>query len=100
MAQLEHMDRADAAERMARGPTCQGWNTARTQPAVSAVVWGLAISATAMAIPNGARMSEEDQERLRPPQGQAQPGIEQEMPPEPAPGPRRQGTGKLAGKSP
>ena len=45
-------------------------------------------------------MPEEDQERLRPPQGQAQPGIEQEMPPEPAPGPRRQGTGKLAGKSP
>ena len=37
VAQLEHMDRADAAERMARRPTCQGWNTARTQPAVSAV---------------------------------------------------------------
>jgi hypothetical protein len=43
-------------------------------------------------------MPEEGQEQLQPPQRQAQPGIEQEMTPEPAPGPRRQGTGKLAGK--
>jgi NAD(P)-dependent dehydrogenase (short-subunit alcohol dehydrogenase family) len=40
----------------------------------------------------------EDQEQLQPPQRQPQPGIEEEMTPEPDPGPRDQGTGKLAGK--
>ena len=43
-------------------------------------------------------MPEDDQEQLQPPQRQSQPGIEQEMTPEPDPGPRHQGSGKLAGK--
>ena len=44
-------------------------------------------------------MPEEDQEQLQPPQRQTQPGIEQEMTPEPdATRPQHQGTGKLAGK--
>jgi NAD(P)-dependent dehydrogenase (short-subunit alcohol dehydrogenase family) len=43
-------------------------------------------------------MPDEDQEQLQPPQRQSQPGIEQEMTPEPDPGPRQQGSGKLAGK--
>ena len=41
---------------------------------------------------------DEDQEQLQPPQRQSQPGVEREMTPEPDPGPRHQGTGKLAGK--
>jgi NAD(P)-dependent dehydrogenase (short-subunit alcohol dehydrogenase family) len=45
------------------------------------------------------RMPDEGQERLQPPQRQAQPGIEQEMTPEPdATRPQHQGSGKLAGK--
>jgi NAD(P)-dependent dehydrogenase (short-subunit alcohol dehydrogenase family) len=40
----------------------------------------------------------EDQEQLQPPQRQSQPGIEQEMTPEPEPGPRQPGAEKLAGK--
>jgi NAD(P)-dependent dehydrogenase (short-subunit alcohol dehydrogenase family) len=40
----------------------------------------------------------DDQEQLQPPQRQTQPGIEQEMTPEPDPGPQHQGSGKLAGK--
>ena len=44
-------------------------------------------------------MPEEDQEQLQPPQRQSQPGIEQEMTPEPdATRPQHQGSGKLAGK--
>jgi NAD(P)-dependent dehydrogenase (short-subunit alcohol dehydrogenase family) len=43
-------------------------------------------------------MPDEDQQQLQPPQRQSQPGIEQEMTPEPDPGPRQQGSGKLAGK--
>jgi NAD(P)-dependent dehydrogenase (short-subunit alcohol dehydrogenase family) len=44
-------------------------------------------------------MPDEDQEQLQPPQRQSQPGIEQEMTPKPdATRPRRQGSGKLAGK--
>src|SRR4029453_4834559 len=43
-------------------------------------------------------MPDEDQEQLQPPQRQSQPGIEQEMTPEPDPGPQQQGSGKLAGK--
>jgi NAD(P)-dependent dehydrogenase (short-subunit alcohol dehydrogenase family) len=44
-------------------------------------------------------MPDEDQEQLQPPQRQTQPGIEQEMTPEPdATRPQHQGTGKLAGK--
>jgi NAD(P)-dependent dehydrogenase (short-subunit alcohol dehydrogenase family) len=39
-----------------------------------------------------------DEEQLQPPQRQSQPGIEQEMTPDPDPGPRHQGSGKLAGK--
>jgi NAD(P)-dependent dehydrogenase (short-subunit alcohol dehydrogenase family) len=40
-----------------------------------------------------------DDQELQPPQRQSQPGIEQEMTPEPdATGPQRQGSGKLAGK--
>ena len=41
---------------------------------------------------------DEDQEQLQPPQRQSQPGVEREMTPEPDPGPRHQGAGKLAGK--
>jgi len=41
---------------------------------------------------------DEDQEQLQPPQRQSQPGVERAMTPEPDPGPRHQGTGKLAGK--
>jgi NAD(P)-dependent dehydrogenase (short-subunit alcohol dehydrogenase family) len=41
---------------------------------------------------------DEDQEQLQPPQRQSQPGVERDMTPEPEPGPRHQGTGKLAGK--
>jgi NADP-dependent 3-hydroxy acid dehydrogenase YdfG len=45
------------------------------------------------------RMPDEGQEQLQPPQRQAQPGIEQEMTPEPdATRPQHQGSGKLAGK--
>ena len=40
----------------------------------------------------------EDQDQLQPPQRQSQPGIEREMTPEPDPGPRQRGSGKLAGK--
>jgi NAD(P)-dependent dehydrogenase (short-subunit alcohol dehydrogenase family) len=44
-------------------------------------------------------MPDEDQEQLQPPQRQSQPGIEQEMTPEPdATRPQHQGSGKLAGK--
>ena len=44
-------------------------------------------------------MAEDDQEQLQPPQRQSQPGIEQEMTPEPdAANPRHEGSGKLAGK--
>jgi NAD(P)-dependent dehydrogenase (short-subunit alcohol dehydrogenase family) len=44
-------------------------------------------------------MPDEDQEQLQPPQRQSQPGIEQEMTPEPdATRPQHQGTGKLAGR--
>jgi NAD(P)-dependent dehydrogenase (short-subunit alcohol dehydrogenase family) len=43
-------------------------------------------------------MPDEDQEQLQPPQRQSQPGIEQEMTPEPDAGLRYQGSGKLAGK--
>ena len=43
-------------------------------------------------------MPDQDQEQLQPPQRQSQPGIEQEMTPEPDAGPRHQGMGKLAGK--
>jgi NAD(P)-dependent dehydrogenase (short-subunit alcohol dehydrogenase family) len=43
-------------------------------------------------------MPDEDQEHLQPPQRQSQPGIEQEMTPEPDPGPRQHWSGKLAGK--
>jgi NAD(P)-dependent dehydrogenase (short-subunit alcohol dehydrogenase family) len=43
-------------------------------------------------------MPDQDQEQLQPPQRQSQPGIEQEMIPEPDPEPRHQGSGKLAGK--
>jgi NAD(P)-dependent dehydrogenase (short-subunit alcohol dehydrogenase family) len=44
-------------------------------------------------------MPDEDQEHLQPPQRQSQPGIEQEMTPEPdATRPQNKGSGKLAGK--
>jgi NAD(P)-dependent dehydrogenase (short-subunit alcohol dehydrogenase family) len=44
-------------------------------------------------------MPDEDQEHLQPPQRQSQPGIEQEMTPEPdSTQPQHQGSGKLAGK--
>ena len=44
-------------------------------------------------------MPDDDQDQLQPPQRQTQPGIEQEMTPEPdATRPQRQGSGKLAGK--
>jgi len=43
-------------------------------------------------------MPDQEQEQLQPPQRQSQPGIEEEMTPEPDPGPRQRGTGKLAGK--
>jgi len=44
-------------------------------------------------------MPEDDQEQLQPPQRQSQPGIEQEMTPQPdATNRRHEGTGKLAGK--
>jgi len=43
-------------------------------------------------------MPDQDQDQLQPPQRQSQPGIEREMTPEPDPGPRHQGSGKLAGK--
>jgi NAD(P)-dependent dehydrogenase (short-subunit alcohol dehydrogenase family) len=43
-------------------------------------------------------MPDQDQEQLQPPQRQSQPGIEEEMTPEPDPGPRQRGSGKLAGK--
>jgi NAD(P)-dependent dehydrogenase (short-subunit alcohol dehydrogenase family) len=44
-------------------------------------------------------MPEDDQEQLQPPQRQSQPGIEQEMTPQPdAANRRHEGTGKLAGK--
>jgi NAD(P)-dependent dehydrogenase (short-subunit alcohol dehydrogenase family) len=44
-------------------------------------------------------MPDEDQEQLQPPQRQSQPGIEQEMTPEPdATRPQHQGSGKLASK--
>jgi NAD(P)-dependent dehydrogenase (short-subunit alcohol dehydrogenase family) len=44
-------------------------------------------------------MPDEDQERLQPPQRQPQPGIEQEMTPEPdATRPQHRGSGKLAGR--
>jgi NAD(P)-dependent dehydrogenase (short-subunit alcohol dehydrogenase family) len=44
-------------------------------------------------------MPDEDQEQLQPPQRQTQPGIEQEMTPEPAATrPQHRGSGKLAGK--
>jgi NAD(P)-dependent dehydrogenase (short-subunit alcohol dehydrogenase family) len=43
-------------------------------------------------------MPEQDQEQLQPPQRQSQPGIEQEMTPEPDAQPRHRGSGKLAGK--
>ena len=41
---------------------------------------------------------DEDQEQLQPPQRQSQPGVERAMTPEPDPGPRHRGAGKLAGK--
>jgi NAD(P)-dependent dehydrogenase (short-subunit alcohol dehydrogenase family) len=45
------------------------------------------------------RMPDQGQEQLQPPQRQSQPGIEQEMTPEPdATRPQHQGSGKLAGK--
>ncbi|HSO56516.1 MAG TPA: SDR family oxidoreductase, partial [Actinomycetes bacterium] len=40
----------------------------------------------------------QDQEQLQPPQRQTQPGIEQEMTPEPDARPQQRGSGKLAGK--
>jgi len=44
-------------------------------------------------------MPDQDQEQLQPPQRQTQPGIEQEMTPEPdSTRPQHQGSGKLAGK--
>ena len=43
-------------------------------------------------------MPDQDQDQLQPPQRQTQPGIEQEMTPEPDPGPQHQGSWKLAGK--
>ena len=43
-------------------------------------------------------MPDQDQDQLQPPQRQSQPGIEEEMTPEPDAGPRQRGTGKLAGK--
>ena len=43
-------------------------------------------------------MPEQDNEQLQPPQRQSQPGIEQEMTPDPDAGPRYPGSGRLAGK--
>lgn len=43
-------------------------------------------------------MPDQDQEQLQPPQRQTQPGIEQEMTPEPDARPQHRGSGKLAGK--
>jgi NAD(P)-dependent dehydrogenase (short-subunit alcohol dehydrogenase family) len=43
-------------------------------------------------------MPDQDQDQLQPPQRQSQPGIEQEMTPEPDAGPRYPGSGRLAGK--
>ena len=43
-------------------------------------------------------MPDQDQDQLQPPQRQSQPGIEEEMTPEPDAGPRQRGSGKLAGK--
>jgi hypothetical protein len=44
-------------------------------------------------------MPDEDQEQLQPPQRQSQPGIEDEMTPEPdSARPEHRGSGKLAGK--
>jgi NAD(P)-dependent dehydrogenase (short-subunit alcohol dehydrogenase family) len=43
-------------------------------------------------------MPDQDREQRQPPQRQSQPGIEEEMTPEPDPGPRYPGSGRLAGK--